>query len=350
MPLPNRQPRIAYFVSSHGFGHAARTRSILQKLQVQADVTVFSAAPLWFWGDLEVQHVFYKADIGCVQQGTLTIDEAATHHSYIEFVKEFPKRFEYFRQLHLKTPFDLIASDIAPEPLDFAHRLGVKSVLVANFTWLEIYAAMPSMHTVLPNLRRQYLLAESTYIPGFQTGMTWTRNSIVVDGVAEIGSCIREDLNPDAKFDRLIYIDAGRWGTEIGWQNATNFDDTLFIRIGPKLDCLPMNVLQLEYGAVRHADLVKSVDVVVSKPGYGIVTECMANGTLWGCIPRDGFAEDVVLMQAAEDRNLVFMVGPEQLEDLSFPTLQHKDKPSPLTFDGAKQIAALMVASTAELQ
>lgn len=348
MPLPNRQPRIAYFVSSHGFGHAARTRSILQKLQVLADVTVFSAAPLWFWGDLEVQHVFYKADIGCVQQGTLTIDEAATHHSYIEFVKELPKRVEYFRRLHLKNPFDLIATDIAPEPLDFAYHLGVKSVLVANFTWLEIYAAMPSMHTVLPNLRRQYLLAESTYIPGFQTGMTWTRNSIVVDAVAEIGSCIREDLNPDAKFGRLVYIDAGRWGTEIGWQNAKNFVDTLFIRIGPKLDGLPMNVLQFEYGAVRHADLVKSVDIVVSKPGYGIVTECMANGTLWGCIPRDGFAEDVVLMQAAEDRNLVLMVGPEQLESLAFPTSPRQYKPSPLTCDGAQQIAALMVASTAE--
>ena len=155
MLLPSRQPRIAYFVSSHGFGHAARTRTILNELNLRAEVTVFSTAPLWFWGDLNAQHVFYQADIGCIQQGTLIIDEAATHHSYIEFVKELPKRFEYFRQLHLKTPFDLIATDIAPEPLDFAHQLGVKSVLVANFTWLEIYAAKPSMQTGLPKLRRQ---------------------------------------------------------------------------------------------------------------------------------------------------------------------------------------------------
>ena len=209
--------------------------------------------------------------------------------------QELPKRFDNVRQLHLETPCDLITKEIAPEPLDFAHQLDVKSVLVANFTGLEIYAAMPSMQTVLPNLRRQYLLAESTYIPGFQTGMTWTRNSILVDAVAELGACIREDLNPDAKFGRLVYIDAGRWGTDIGWQNAADFEDTLFIRVGPKPDCIPMNVLQLDYGTVRHADLVNSVDTFVSKPGYGIVTECLANGTLWGFIQRDGFAEDVIV-------------------------------------------------------
>ena len=348
MLLPSRQPRIAYFVSSHGFGHAARTRTILKELNLRAEITVFSTAPLWFWGDLNAQHVFYQADIGCIQQGTLTIDEAATSSTFSHFLSEMENRFEYIKHLHAETPFDLIATDIAPEPLDFAHQLGIKSVLVANFTWLEIYAAMPSMQAALPNLQRQYLLADSTYIPGFQTGMTWTRNSILVDAVAELGACIREDLNPDAKFSQLVYIDAGRWGTDIGWQNAADFKDTLFIRVGPKLDCIPSNVLQLDYGAVRHADLVKSVDTVVSKPGYGIVTECLANGTLWGCIPRDGFAEDVILIQAAEDRNQVFMVRPEQLESLAFPTLQRQYKPSSLTFDGAQQIAALMVASTAE--
>lgn len=348
MLLPNRHPRIAYFVSSHGFGHAARTRTILQELHLQAEVTVFSTAPLWFWGDLNVQHVFCKADIGCIQQGTLTIDELATSSTFSHFLTEMPNRFEYIKTMHSETPFDLIATDIAPEPLDFANQLGVQSALVANFTWLEIYAAMPSMHAALPNLQRQYLLADSTYIPGFQTGMTWTSNTILVDAVAEEGSCIREDLNPDAKFSRLVYIDAGRWGTDIGWQSAADYEDTLFIRVGPKLDCIPMNVLQLDYGAVRHADLVKSVDLVVSKPGYGIVTECLANGTLWGCIPRDGFAEDVILIQAAEDRNQVFMVRPEQLESLAFPSFPLQHKASTVTFDGAKQIAALMIASLAE--
>ncbi|MFM7187562.1 MAG: hypothetical protein ACKO14_07060 [Armatimonadota bacterium] len=266
-----------------------------------------------------------------------------------QFLADLPSRFEYIKQTQTESAFDLFASDIAPEPLEFASKLGVRSVLVANFTWLEIYEAMPSMHAVLDELRMQYLLAQSTYIPGLQTGMTWTTNSIVVDPVAEVGSCIRKALVRNAQFNRLVYIDAGRWGTDIEWQNAANHEDTMFIRVGPRLDCVPTNVLQLEYGAVRHADLIKSVDLVVSKPGYGIVTECLANGTTWGCVRRDGFAEDTVLIQAAIDRNQVVMVEPKQLTSLAFPLSHTYQEISKGTFEGAKQIAELMVTALADM-
>jgi hypothetical protein len=74
----------------------------------------------------------------------------------------------------------------------------------------------------------------------------------------------------------------------------------------------------------------------------------LANGTLWGCIPRDGFAEDAILIQEADTRKQVFMVRHEQLKSLAFPSFPLQHKASTETFDGAKQIAALMIASLSE--
>jgi hypothetical protein len=230
-------------------------------------------------------------------------------------------------------------TDIAPEPLDFAYRLGIPSALIANFTWVEIYNQMPLLSDLIPTILKQYQMADRTYIPGFQTGMTWADNTVIVDPVAEIGMCIRSTLDPDNLYASIVYIDAGRWGTDIGWGNASSFSDTLFIRVGQFLDGLPPNVLQLAFGTVKHADLIRSVDLVVSKPGYGIVTECLANQAHWCCIPRVGFAEDDVLIKIAEKFGRFSMADPKQLASLSFQCVDEQNGKSNMTFTGASQIS-----------
>jgi L-arabinokinase len=337
--LLSKQPRIAYFVSSHGFGHAARTRTILQQLHSCAEVTVFSTTPTWFWGDVSVDHIHYQADIGCIQQGTLSIAEDATSDAFRAFLADSQNRFTWFSGICSRNPFNLIVTDIAPEPLDFAYRLGIPSALIANFTWVEIYNQMPLLSDLIPTILKQYQMADRTYIPGFQTGMTWADNTVIVDPVAEIGMCIRSTLDPDNLYARIVYIDAGRWGTDIGWGNASSFSDTLFIRVGQFLDGLPPNILQLAFGTVKHADLIRSVDLVVSKPGYGIVTECLANQAHWCCIPRVGFAEDDVLIKIAEKFGRFSMADPKQLASLSFQCVDEQNGKSNMTFTGASQIS-----------
>ena len=304
---------------------------------------LFSTTPNWFWGNLAVDHVQFKADIGCIQQGTLNIDEAATLAAIRQFKTGFQLRFEQLSLLHQTNPFDLIVTDIAPEPLEFAVKLNVPSVLVANFTWVEIYQQMASLAGEIPDLLRQYKLATNTLIPAFQTGMDWATNPVAVDAVAKLGQDIRPFLNPENRYQRLVYIDAGRWGTEIGWTNAAQFCDTLFIRIGPALSDLPPNVLQLEFGAVNHPDLVRSVDVVVAKPGYGIVTECLANGTHWCCIPRDGFAEDDVLIRYADEVGNFSIADYSQLASLAFPCVAIRDVAPTFASNGASEIARLLL-------
>jgi L-arabinokinase len=48
---------------------------------------------------------------------------------------------------------------------------------------------------------------------------------------------------------------------------------------------------------IRYEDLVGAVDVVASKPGYGIISECAANGTALLYTDRGRFCEYEVLVR-----------------------------------------------------
>jgi len=51
---------------------------------------------------------------------------------------------------------------------------------------------------------------------------------------------------------------------------------------------------------IRYEDLVAACDVVLTKPGYGIVSECVANGTAIVYTPRGAFAEYPILVNHIE--------------------------------------------------
>jgi L-arabinokinase len=51
-------------------------------------------------------------------------------------------------------------------------------------------------------------------------------------------------------------------------------------------------------GGYRYEDLVRAVDVVVTKPGYGIISECIANDTALLYTSRGDFREYQVLVDA----------------------------------------------------
>ena len=76
--------RVAYFISPHGFGHAARAASVMAAMQHLAPTVqceIFTQVPRWFFEDSLSQPFGYHAvhcDIGLVQQTSLLADIPAT--------------------------------------------------------------------------------------------------------------------------------------------------------------------------------------------------------------------------------------------------------------------------------
>jgi L-arabinokinase len=83
-------------------------------------------------------------------------------------------------------------------------------------------------------------------------------------------------------------------------------DEYLFLLTGRMGSGDAPNVRRLDAGALAAAglgytDLVGAVDVVVSKPGYGIVTDCIGAGTRFVYTDRGDFPEYPTLVAGMKD-------------------------------------------------
>ena len=64
--------------------------------------------------------------------------------------------------------------------------------------------------------------------------------------------------------------------------------------------CRPLTHAEMTAAGVRYEDLVGACDAVMTKPGYGIVAECIANGTPMVYTARGRFAEYACLVAGIE--------------------------------------------------
>jgi L-arabinokinase len=88
--------------------------------------------------------------------------------------------------------------------------------------------------------------------------------------------------------------------------------------------------------------LTASADVVISKPGYGVVSECFLNGTPLLYIPRMDFAEYPVLKAAIDSWGGGIQIAERMLSTCEwFDLLDEivKRKIAPLTHKDGVQLA-----------
>src|SRR5262249_47146461 len=64
--------------------------------------------------------------------------------------------------------------------------------------------------------------------------------------------------------------------------------------------CRYVRNAEMRAAGVRYEDLIAACDAVLTKPGYGIVADCLANGTPLIYTPRGQFAEYAVLVSGIE--------------------------------------------------
>ena len=87
--------RIAFFVSSHGFGHASRSCAVMQALrekQPALGLRVYTETPEWFFRDAvgDVDYRQLRTDVGLVQRSPLKEDIPATLKKLAQFMPFSP--------------------------------------------------------------------------------------------------------------------------------------------------------------------------------------------------------------------------------------------------------------------
>jgi len=203
----------------------------------------------------------------------------------------------------------VVLTDVAAFPIGVASSLSLSSVCVANFTWVDIYgeyiAAEPGFRPVVEQLTAEYQKTTLMLEAGLALPMAYFPRREVVGIVARESQRRREELlallGEGAHGKRLALIYAGNWGLPVPWERLVELSDWHFISLIPLADAVASNVSHVPQTAMPHQDFVASVDLVISKAGYGIVGECLNAGTPFMYCPRHGFAEygalDIILSE-----------------------------------------------------
>lgn len=358
--LRNLQPTLAYFITPHGFGHAARAVAVMDALQAQNPALrceIFTTVPAWFFRQTLRQPFGYHellTDIGLVQTTALSEDAVATVERLAHFLPFSPAAASHLAdQLH-DLGCTLVLCDISPLGLSVARAAGLPSILIENFTWDWIYAGYtPAEPRLLPYIDLfAQLFAQADHHIQIQPVCQPQPVDLIVPPISRQprtpAATIRQQLGvaPEAP---LIMMTMG--GVAWDYTFLHRLHDLRPIQfvipgVGETMVRDENIILLPAHSPFYHPDLVNAADALIGKLGYSTLAETYHAGIPYGYVTRPHFRESEIFAAFA-DRSMpslaiagaTFAEGawiPHIPDLLSLPR-QHSPRPN-----GAAPIAAFV--------
>jgi L-arabinokinase len=206
----------------------------------------------------------------------------------------------------------LVVADAPPLACAVAKALDVPCVVISNFTWDWIYEAYERRFgtdapDVLPMIRDAYAQAAAGWrMPmggGFATFATVADLPFVARHASRPREAVLEALHLPAGRP-LVLASFGGYGLNGFDLDALDCRETWTVVVTGRTPspALPRGVAYVDENelyarGLRYEDLVAAVDVVATKPGYGIISECVANGTAMLYTSRGRFPEYDVMVR-----------------------------------------------------
>lgn len=281
-------PHLWLALSPHGYGHAAMTAPVIAEVQRRAPhlrLTIQTRIDQDFLRSRyrDFNHVNHIADFGFHMVSATGIDLEASAQGYLDLFNRFDLEVaDNAARMAADRPH-LVLSNVAFIPLAAAASLGIPSLALSSLNWADMYAHYlghrPEAPEVLVRLLSAYHSAQAFLrcTPGQVMSLT---NQIPIGPIARIGQDRRAEMLRNLELegvDRVGLIafggishdlDLSRWPVVPGWSWLVVSEGTV-----------RADMSHWRRSGLDFSDLIASVDVVVTKPGYGTFTEAGMVGT-----------------------------------------------------------------------
>ncbi len=300
--------RLRYYITGHGLGHASRSCRIIAALcarhpAIRCEV-VSDAAPWFLAGNLPpgVPVAARTFDIGVRQADSLEMNLAATVTACRTLQAAAPGLIAAESADLRRAGIDLVVTDVAALPCAAAAAAGIPAVIASNFTWDWIYEGFldshPDFAAVIAWQRdcyRQARLALRLPFPGpMPQGVATVDLPLVTRRSTMPRELVRRRLGVTGR-RRLALLSFGGFGLEAApLDGLGGIAEWLFLAETPLAAGHPQ--LRPLPAEIPYPDLVNAADAVITKPGYGIVAECLAHRTAVLYTPRGDFREQALLV------------------------------------------------------
>jgi hypothetical protein len=309
---------VCFYISGHGYGHASRQIEIINALGAASPSTTIlirTSAPQWIFDRtlrVPVRLVAGECDTGVVQLDSLHLDAPETIRRAAAFHSTLRDRARVEAELLCEQGVTLVIADAPPLACAAASAAGIPAIVVSNFTWDWIYEGYAPEIAQAPaladTLREAYALAAAGWRLPMHGGFETVARVIDVPFVARHArhrrSEVREICGLPAEAPVVLLSFGGYGVRDIDLTRLDCLDRTVVLLThdgtfgGPVPEGVALVAEPDIYGAgLRYEDVVAAVDVVLTKPGYGIISECIANDTALLYTSRGRFAEYEVMVR-----------------------------------------------------
>ncbi len=340
--------RLLFYISGHGFGHVSRsietiTRILLQKPEWSATIVSpraeeFSKTldPTHNWGRIKDRVRFRKAssDVGIIQKDSLGMDLEATALEIENFRKGKSRFLEEETKEIRKEGADLILSDSGSLPFVLARNLKIPSCFLGSFTWDFIYSHYESsiFQSFSEELKEEYSLCDQGFILPLSCPVTSIHNQKQIGLIGRKPKLTKSEarrrfgLEEGVEYYLFSFGAYGIDSSKFDWKNWNPSRNRIVI--GGVDWKVPSN---LSLGIVHvpschYPDLVRACDYVLTKPGYGILSEAYYAGTPLLYTDRGNFPEYEYLVQELNSKYKSSYISQEELYSFHWETPSEKAK------------------------
>lgn len=315
-----RPPMLVAYATAHGYGHMTRLCEVLRALRLRAP-----SLPITFVGNLperlvrraipgEIRFRAEATDAGLVQRDALEIDEAASARRCAEVDATWEARLAVEERFLRDAGARLVLADIPALPFEAAARAGVPAVGMSNFSWDWIYrhlaARQPAFAAPAERAAQAYANAALLLQLPFAGDLGAFPHREPIGFVARRPRTARAEARRRLGLDDrpAILISFGGVGLP-ALTPGMLAREPAFRFVHPE----ELEVDRLDALGLHYPDVVGAVDAVVTKPGYGIVTDCIAAGTPLVYTERGDFPEYPILVAEMQRHLACVHVGNDEL-------------------------------------
>jgi hypothetical protein len=279
----------------------------LKEIRPDLQVYVRTTAPQWLFPEvIDYSHQF--VDVGIVQRDSLAMDFAATLQQCRSLLDDTPRLIAQELAFVRERAVQLIAGDIPALAFEIAARAGVPSVAITNFSWTGIYRAyaeeLPEFRPIIDQMAQSYAKATAVLALPYSFDLDVFPRKEAIPWIAR-QSCL--DTNAARKQFGLplgatiVLLSFGGLGLHRLQLNKLKLmRDFLFV-VTASEKRIDGNIFTLPDTQQHYEDLLRAVDVIVTKPGYGIVADAISHRIPVLYTERGAFPEYPHLVRALSD-------------------------------------------------
>ena len=303
---------ICFYISDYGYGHASRDIAIVRKILNESnDVKIFvkTSGPFHFvrrsLPQKNVGVIRAKNDVGVVfKENSVSVDRERTKKMLDEWMASWGEYIQNEKRFCESQKIDLILSDIVPQSFIVADELDIPGIAISNFTWHYIFYNLFGDISATERIKEAYQCADIALVLPFNEEMNIFRKKKEISLVSRERTMDRHDMRKKCGVsddELLVYLGVGISfdPSFMSSMKKIAMPNVKFL-VSSNAELPFENVIKIPNNETETQNYIGMCDLVVSKTGYGTVSEAVKAGIPMFLLKREGFKEDELIGNKVE--------------------------------------------------